>query len=608
VEAVRVLAKLSGPEPMDLAFQVLRQPMDRFLDYALWLNVRDRGDEWLKALLDGRLALAGRESALDFALANLPPERGLEGIRKLLPKPLPRDGSGPWLGLALKTADPAMMAAIYTQLLDGGFDAPAAAIALRGLEAAVSQRQVALPGDATRLRGLFDSPAPDTAAAALRLAGALRVEGLLEPMKSVAANPAGLSSLRLAAIDALSHFASDAARDALVAIAGSDAAAEVKRGASLALVRHHRAAALGAIRSLLPGLDDLVQARAFWQQALSLSGLSGELAKSFREQALDPKVAALNLPAVPDIDEHAELLGVLRQQAGGASASGPTAESILRLAKLAAEKGDAVRGEAIYRQPGLACIACHAIGGAGGKVGPDMTSIGASAPLDYLVESILLPGAKVKEGYHSVVIETKDGRTLMGRLLRSGGGSVVLSDAAGQEITLADSAILKRTDSGSLMPANLIAGLKEQEQLDLFKFLSQLGKPGDFDVTKSRAPRVWAVMPLSGAMPGSAAAGDPALPWIPINGTVNGTLLAGDVAPFASGATEILAGARVELSEAAEVTLKFPQAPLGVWVDGQPVKDGRVRLEPGIHKIVVRHKAGGDLRFESSAGTFLPTW
>ena len=98
------------------------------------------------------------------------------------------------------------------------------------------------------------------------------------------------------------------------------------------------------------------------------------------------------------------------------------------------------------------------------------------------------------------------------------------------------------------------------------------------------------------------------LPWIPINGTVNGTLLAGDVAPFASGATEILAGARVELSEAAEVTLKFPQAPLGVWVDGQPVKDGRVRLEPGIHKIVVRHKAGGDLRFESSAGTFLPTW
>ncbi|MFN7342368.1 MAG: hypothetical protein ACK5TA_03420, partial [bacterium] len=124
----------------------------------------------------------------------------------------------------------------------------------------------------------------------------------------------------------------------------------------------------GAIRALLPGLDDLTQARAFWQKALSLSGLSAELAKSFREQPLDPKLAALNLPAVPDIDEHAELLGVLRQQAGGAAVSGPTAESILNLAKLAAEKGDAVRGETIYRQPALACMACHAIGGAGGKV------------------------------------------------------------------------------------------------------------------------------------------------------------------------------------------------------------------------------------------------
>ncbi len=608
LEAVRVLAKLPGAEPMDIALQVLKQPMDRFLEYALWLNVRDRGDEWMSALLDGRLPLAGRETALDFALANLPPERGLEGIRKLMPKPLPRDGSGPWLGLALKTADPGMMSLIYAQVLDGGFDAPAAATALRGLEEAVSQRQAALQGDAMRLRPLIDAAPPEVTAAALKLAGALRAEGLLEAIKAKSADAAAPVAIRIAAVDGLSRFAADAARDALLALGGSDAPAEVKRAAALALVRHHRPAALGAIRAVLPGLEDLTQARAFWQQALSLSGLSADLAKSFREQPLDPKVAALNLPAVPEIDEHADLHGVVRQQAGTAAAGGPDAAEVLRVSKLAAEKGDAVRGEAIYRQPALACIACHAIGGAGGKVGPDMTSIGASAPLDYLVESILMPAAKVKEGYHSVVIETKDGRTLMGRLLRSGGGSTVISDAAGQEITLADSAIVKRTDSGSLMPANLIAGLKEQEQLDLFKFLSQLGKPGPFDATKSRAPRVWAVLPLSGAMPEGGPKGEASLPWIPINGTVNGTLLAADVAPFAAAAPGILAAARLDLSAATEVELKFPQAPLGVWVDGQPVKDGRIRLEAGIHKIVVHHKTGGDLRFEASAGTFLPVW
>jgi putative heme-binding domain-containing protein len=608
LEAVRVLAKLPGAEPMDLAMQVLRQPMDRFLEYALWLNVRDRGDAWMGALLDGRLPLAGREVALDFALANLPPEKGIAGIRKLMPKPLPRDGSGPWLGLALKTADPEMLGLVYSQLLDGGFESPAAVNALRGLEEAVSQRQAALQGDAMRLLPLIDSGSDELAAASLKLGGALRAEGLLEGIKAKATDVAAPALVRGAAVDGLSHFASDAARDALLSLGGADAPDEVKRGAALALVRHHRAAALGAIRAVLPGLEDLGEARAFWQQALSLSGLSADLAKSFREQPLDPKVAARNLPAVPEIDEHADLSGVLRQQAGSAAVGGPTSAEVLRLAQLAAEKGDAVRGEEVYRRPALACIACHAIGGAGGIVGPDMTSIGASAPLDYLVESILIPAAKVKEGYHSVVIETKDGRTLMGRLLKSGGGSTVISDAAGQEITLADSAILKRSDSGSLMPANLMAGLSEQEQLDLFKFLSQLGKPGPFDATKSRAPRVWAVLPLPGAMPEGALKGEASLPWISINGTVNGTLLGSDVAPFASGAPAILAAARLQLSEAAEVVLTFPQAPLGVWADGQPVKDGRVRLEPGIHRIVVHHQAGANLRFESSAGTFLPSW
>jgi putative heme-binding domain-containing protein len=55
----------------------------------------------------------------------------------------------------------------------------------------------------------------------------------------------------------------------------------------------------------------------------------------------------------------------------------------------------------------MACVTCHAIGGVGGKVGPDYTSIGGSAPVDYLVESMLFPNRKIKEGYHSVLIETR---------------------------------------------------------------------------------------------------------------------------------------------------------------------------------------------------------
>ena len=55
----------------------------------------------------------------------------------------------------------------------------------------------------------------------------------------------------------------------------------------------------------------------------------------------------------------------------------------------------------------LGCVNCHAIGGAGGQVGPDLVSIGASAPVDYLVESILQPNKAIKEGYHSLVVEAR---------------------------------------------------------------------------------------------------------------------------------------------------------------------------------------------------------
>ena len=44
-------------------------------------------------------------------------------------------------------------------------------------------------------------------------------------------------------------------------------------------------------------------------------------------------------------------------------------------------KGNPTNGEKIYRNKQLGCVLCHAVGGAGGKVGPDLTSLGASTPL-----------------------------------------------------------------------------------------------------------------------------------------------------------------------------------------------------------------------------------
>src|SRR5207247_9360567 len=98
----------------------------------------------------------------------------------------------------------------------------------------------------------------------------------------------------------------------------------------------------------------------------------------------------------------------------------PTAEEIKSLTADSLKLGDAVRGELVFRRKELQCLACHAIGGAGGQVGPDLTSIGARAQPDYLVESLLLPNRAIKEGYHTLDVTKLDGKIVSGVKVREG--------------------------------------------------------------------------------------------------------------------------------------------------------------------------------------------
>ena len=68
---------------------------------------------------------------------------------------------------------------------------------------------------------------------------------------------------------------------------------------------------------------------------------------------------------------------------------------------------------------------------------------------------------------------------------------IVLRNAANQEVQVAVKNVAKRTSAGSLMPAGLIDGLLPEERLDLVKFLSQLGRPGEFDAAKGGVARAW---------------------------------------------------------------------------------------------------------------------
>ena len=56
-------------------------------------------------------------------------------------------------------------------------------------------------------------------------------------------------------------------------------------------------------------------------------------------------------------------------------------------------KGDVRRGQAVFNSAKTACITCHSMGYLGGKVGPDLTSIGQARTERDLLESVVYPSA-----------------------------------------------------------------------------------------------------------------------------------------------------------------------------------------------------------------------
>ena len=100
LHAIRALGRLNTARAAELALGVLEKPMDPFLDYALWLTINELATPWLDAVRSGTWLIAGREAQLAFGLKAVEPALAADVLARLLAnRPLPRDGSGPWLEL-----------------------------------------------------------------------------------------------------------------------------------------------------------------------------------------------------------------------------------------------------------------------------------------------------------------------------------------------------------------------------------------------------------------------------------------------------------------------------------------------------------------------------
>jgi putative heme-binding domain-containing protein len=137
--------------------------------------------------------------------------------------------------------------------------------------------------------------------------------------------------------------------------------------------------------------------------------------------------------------------------------------------------GDAARGRAVFFGKTAACAACHAVGGFGEKIGPDLSKIGQIRTETDLLEAVLFPSNSIVRGYESFMVHLTDGKSYTGVIRRETADTLYLVTPERTEVRVARKKIESLEPSRvSIMPAGLDAQLSREDLGDLITFLKSL--------------------------------------------------------------------------------------------------------------------------------------
>ena len=134
--------------------------------------------------------------------------------------------------------------------------------------------------------------------------------------------------------------------------------------------------------------------------------------------------------------------------------------------------GDAKKGYQIFSNAKAACSSCHQIGYVGGKLGPELSSIGRTRTRRDLVEAIVYPSLRMAQGYNPIRIRTVDGEVLNGLLSKQTETHIELLCGADKLSRVEKSEIEEQSESQqSVMPSGLDQQISLDDFADLLAFL-----------------------------------------------------------------------------------------------------------------------------------------
>ncbi|SFI65298.1 c-type cytochrome [Planctomicrobium piriforme] len=491
---------------------------------------------------------------------------------------------------------------ILAQMLkENGWSDELRADALDWLAIAAVQRKVQPDGDTSGLTTLLKSKNLLIQKRAVTLAGLWKVASAETALAELAQDPKLPAALRRQSLQAIASLDREKATKLLTTLAASGKSFELRAMGAGVLASLNASDAATAAAKILQDAGPHDQPGPMLDAFLEQKDGSAALAAALKSNPPAKDVAKLLLRHIYSVGRtDAGLNQVLSEQAGiNQSAPPPTKEEVAVMVADAAKSGDPVRGEAVFRRADLSCLNCHSVSKGGGQIGPDLSAIGSSSPVEYLVASILDPDQAIKEAYTTKVIATVDGKVLQGIIESRTADSLVLKDATGKQISVPLADIDEEIEGKSLMPKGLVNFMTHAEFLDLTAFLSELGKPGEYGIRSTQRMQRYRVLlqapeSLLQQVPTLTNYEDLVLEsenWVAAYARVNGQLPLAELATKTGSPVVYLKG-EIACSEAGPVTIQLKStAGTTVWLDSQELGSApqfNVELTPGVHAVIVR--------------------
>jgi putative heme-binding domain-containing protein len=473
-----------------------------------------------------------------------------------------------------------------------GFSPAVRLKALESLADAALTRQLRPQIDLAGLGRLIASDTSGLRLGSIKLAGLWKAEGTVPQLREIAGAKETPSPIRSAAFEALAAIDSPAARTVIESLTASTYPAGVRTLAVAAFARFDVEKAAGKAVEALNDDARIEDVGPLIAAFLDRQGGGDKLAIALKAHPPSADGARLALRAVYAQGRSDEALIAILSKSAGIEAEPrlPTKAEMDVLVQEVATKGNSERGETIFRRAEVNCMKCHAIAGAAGGVGPELSSLGLSSPVDYVVNSILIPDQAIKEEFQTRQILTDDGRVIQGIVIEEDDKRLVIKDATGEKRIIPVASIEDSKKGGSLMPKGLASLLTRAEFVDLVRFLSELGKPGPYALRSTPTIQRWRVLKTTPEEIAEALKADPGQ-WTPVYGRMIGDLPLADITAASSEKSAYLQG-EIAVSASGPITFGFnSRKGLTAWLDDQPLADGEsvtIEVPEGTHRLTLR--------------------